>query len=190
MSAPPAGPAIHLTAFIAYCRWPRGDRAQTAARQGGWMIGSSGVVSAVGAAKADFFFSMLAGSFDVGHSSRRFCSALIIGWAAGREFYGAQLSDAAATTVVEVRRAEGPGPRHGILPEHDHQCLRQQCLRLGSGERRRQGDGRRFHHHNGARPGPSFDKIGVEIDQLHAFGDFPLQHRVACLRSELPKLRV
>src|SRR5437588_10797418 len=48
---------------------------------------------------------------------------------AGLEDYGAQLGDAAATTVVQVHKRKA-GPGHGILQERDRRCLRQAMLRL------------------------------------------------------------
>jgi hypothetical protein len=46
---------------------------------------------------------------------------------AGREDYGAQLGEAAATTVVEVHKRKA-GPGHGMLQERDRRCLRQAML--------------------------------------------------------------
>ena len=52
---------------------------------------------------------------------------MIISKTAGREDYGAQLGDAAATTVVEVHERKA-GPGHGILQQRDRRCLRQAML--------------------------------------------------------------
>ena len=52
---------------------------------------------------------------------------VIISKTAGREDYGAQLGDVAATTVVEVHKRKA-GPGHGILQERDRRCLRQAML--------------------------------------------------------------
>jgi transposase len=49
---------------------------------------------------------------------------IVAGETAGPDDYGAQLGDAAATSVVEVhKRKAGPGRR--ILQERDHRCRRQ-----------------------------------------------------------------
>jgi hypothetical protein len=52
---------------------------------------------------------------------------MIIGKAAGREDYGAQLGDAAATGVVEVHKRKA-GPGHRILQERDRRCSWQAML--------------------------------------------------------------
>ena len=64
----------------------------------------SGVVSAVGAAGAARFFSIWASSQVLAAAATRLLR-VIISKTAGREDYGAQLGDAAATTVVEVHEA-------------------------------------------------------------------------------------
>jgi len=62
-----------------------------------------------------------------GRGSRPLSLGVIISKTAGREDYGAQLSEAAATTVVEVHKRKA-GPGHGILQERDRLCLRQAML--------------------------------------------------------------
>jgi hypothetical protein len=49
---------------------------------------------------------------------------MVLSKAAGLEDYGAQLGDAAATSVVEVHKRKA-GPGHRILQERDRRCRRQ-----------------------------------------------------------------
>ena len=49
---------------------------------------------------------------------------IIMGETTGLEDYGAQLSDAAATNVVEVHKRKA-GPGHCVLQQRDYRCLRQ-----------------------------------------------------------------
>src|SRR5204863_5079078 len=52
---------------------------------------------------------------------------VIVGEKAGLEDYGAQLGDAAATSVVEVHKGKA-GPGHRILQQRDRRCPRQAML--------------------------------------------------------------
>ena len=52
---------------------------------------------------------------------------MIVGEAAGLQDDGAELSDAAATRVVEVHKRKA-GPGHRILQERDRRCPRQAML--------------------------------------------------------------
>jgi hypothetical protein len=49
---------------------------------------------------------------------------IVTGKVAGLDDYGAQLGDAAATSVVEVHKRKA-GPGHRILQERDRRCRRQ-----------------------------------------------------------------
>src|SRR5262249_42932989 len=62
-----------------------------------------------------------------GRGGRPLLLRVIISKTAGREDYGAQLGDAAATTVVEVHKRKA-GPGHRILQQRDRRCLRQAML--------------------------------------------------------------
>ena len=88
---------------------------------------SSGVVSAAGAARSCPLFLDLGEQPCFGRGSRPLLLRVIISKTAGRQDYGAQLGDAAATTVVEVHKRKA-GPGHGILQERDRRCLRQAML--------------------------------------------------------------
>jgi hypothetical protein len=96
---------------------------------------------------------------------------------AGREDYGAQLGDAAATTVVEVHKRKA-GPGHGILQERDRRCLRQAMLTAQMQNGADKAKAAVSVVITAARPVAIVGKkLEHEIEQLHRFCDFRFLRR-------------
>jgi hypothetical protein len=64
---------------------------------------------------------------DLNHGGCPLSLGIVTGEAAGLDDYGAQLGDAAATSVVEVHKRKAR-PGHRILQKRDRRCRRQAML--------------------------------------------------------------
>jgi hypothetical protein len=119
-----------------------------------------------------------------GRGSRPLLLGVIISKTAGREDYGAELSEAAAITVVEVHKRKA-GPGHGILQERDRLCLRQAMLAAQMQNNADKAMAAVSVVITASCPVAIVGKkLEHEIEQLHRF-HFRFGHLFACLRSGL-----
>src|SRR5271169_4402903 len=101
---------------------------------------------------------------------------IIMGETAGLEDDGAQLGDAAATSVVEVHKRKA-GPGHRILQEHDDRRRRQPMLAAQNQKSADKTVAAVSVIITAARPVAVVGKkLEHEIEQLHRFCDFGFGH--------------
>ena len=104
------GPAVHLPALISTtCRMASRRSAAAATRQGGWDESPVRRRFRGRSRRSCPLFLDLGEQPGLGCGSRPLLLRVIISKTAGREDYGEQLGDAAATTVVEVHKRKASG---------------------------------------------------------------------------------